>query len=268
MKSSILIIFCTFILLLFGAGAATGQIFEDGWFDGGTTLTGTVGAGGVYHPEFEGSGASEYDFFPYLNLNYGPLFFRSEKGLGIKLEFFSGDLEIAPAISYRLRRDQDSSDLLRGMGDVEDTLTLGGSVTYRLDSLSLSTNVAYGLSGDKGLLVDLTAGYHNSFNPNLHWNIVASTSVANGDYNQAFFGVTPEQSARSGYPVYLPEAGFKDVGLGASVDYFFSQNISLDLFANYKHLMGEAADSPIVQKGSPEQFSTGLILLYHFGSSY
>jgi outer membrane scaffolding protein for murein synthesis (MipA/OmpV family) len=268
MKRHILCIFCGLLILLFGAEAAFGQIFEDDWFGGEASLSGTVGAGVIYHPEFEGSGSSEYDFFPYLNLNYGPIFLRTENGLGIKFEFMSGDLEIAPAINYRLRRDEDSSELLRGMGDVEDTLTLGGSITYRMDSLSLKAKAAHGLSGDNGLVVDLSAGYHNSFNPNLHWNVIASTSVANGDYNQAFFGVTPEQSARSGYPVYTPESGFKDVGLGASVDYFFSQKISLDIFASYKHLMGEAADSPIVQKGSPEQFSTGLILLYHFGSSY
>jgi outer membrane scaffolding protein for murein synthesis (MipA/OmpV family) len=82
---------------------------------------------------------------------------------------------------------------------------------------------------------------------------------------QSYFGVTPAQAARSGYGVYRPSGGFKDVGVMAGISMPLSESWSVDLMAKYAHLLGDAADSPLVDlKGSANQFSAGLSLSYHF----
>jgi outer membrane scaffolding protein for murein synthesis (MipA/OmpV family) len=89
--------------------------------------------------------------------------------------------------------------------------------------------------------------------------------LADKAYNQANFGVSEEQASRSAYPVYNADSGFMDVGFKGSFDYYLTPQFSIDVFAGYNHLLGEAAASPLVERGSEDQFSTGVAFFYHFG---
>ncbi|MDR2461064.1 MAG: MipA/OmpV family protein [Deltaproteobacteria bacterium] len=249
------------------ATGARAQVFDEG-FDGGTYITGSIGFGVLYGPEFEGGRHSELSPLPFFNLKYGPVFLSTSKGLGIKFDFLSGTLELAPALNYRMRRDEDDSPLLKGLGDVDDALTIGGTATLRLEDVFLSLKAFQGLSDQKGLEVEMQASYVNTLGDNLHWSLGAFTSLADTHYLNTYFGITGEQSLRSGYPVYTLDSGFKDVGFGGAIDYYLSPSFSVDLFARYRYLIGDAADSPIVQRGSEGGVQAGLVLFYHFGPHY
>jgi outer membrane protein len=268
MNNFLKVLFFCFFFAICGTNPAFSQIFADE-YDGSSTLSGSVGIGAGYVPKFIGSDAGTYHFFPYFKLNYGPFFANSDKGLGVRFQLVSGRFEIAPAINFREGRYDGASSALTGMGDVNPTITAGATITYYLDDLFLGLKAFQGLNKAGGLEVDLRAGYVNRFNDKLHWGIMASTSFADDKYNQNFFGITEEQATASGvYAVYSPEWGFKDVGITGSVDYYISEKLSIDLFAKYRHLLGEAGASPIVRAGTPEQFQGGLVLFYHFGTTY
>jgi len=80
---------------------------------------------------------------------------------------------------------------------------------------------------------------------------------------ETYFGISPAQSARSGYDVYEADGGFKDVGVTLGLDYMFTERIGIGGRAQYKRLLGDAADSPIVDnEGSADQFLSTLFLTY------
>jgi outer membrane scaffolding protein for murein synthesis (MipA/OmpV family) len=252
------------LALAFQAAASQAQVMDDGE-GGGTPLTGSIGAGAVYTPEFYGSDKYEVDPVPFFNLRYGPVFLSTDKGLGVRFDLLGGALEISPAFNYRRGRDEDDSDILRGMGDVDHQLTGGVSVIYRVDDVSFGVKGFQGLSHDKGFLLDMRLAYLNRMSDVVHWGLAAEAGFADADYNQTHFGVNEIQSARSGYPVYKPSAGLKDLSFGGSVDYYITPSFSVDLFAKYSRLTGDPSDSPLVLRGSPNQVSTGLLFFYHFG---
>jgi outer membrane scaffolding protein for murein synthesis (MipA/OmpV family) len=235
---------------------------------GGTAVTGSIGAGVVFAPEFAGSDEGKAAPAPMLNLRYGPVFLSTDKGLGVRFDLLDGSLEISPAVNYRWRRDEGDSELLRGMGDIDGQMTGGASVIYRIDDASFGVKGFQGLGDDKGFTLDMRLAYLNRMNETFHWGLAAGAGFADSDYLQTHFGVNRIQSRRSGYSVFTPSAGLKDVSLGGSIDYYLTPSFSVDVFAKYTRLTGDAAESPLVlHGGSPDQMATGLLLFYHFGKS-
>jgi outer membrane scaffolding protein for murein synthesis (MipA/OmpV family) len=88
------------------------------------------------------------------------------------------------------------------------------------------------------------------------------TNYATDDYMSAFFGVSAAQAASSSLPQYNPSAGFKDVHIGAAAAIDLSDRWTLMLIGRYAHLIGDAADSPVVATES--QFYGGAALTYKF----
>lgn len=68
---------------------------------------------------------------------------------------------------------------------------------------------------------------------------------------------------RSGLPVYALKAGLRDVGLSAKVSYALTETWDLQLLGSYKRLLGDAADSPIVNtEGAADQVSAAVAVAY------
>ncbi|MDR2613254.1 MAG: MipA/OmpV family protein [Deltaproteobacteria bacterium] len=260
-------LFLVFAALALQSPPASAQVADYG-DGGGTAVTGSIGVGAMSAPEFEGSDRSEIKPLPFFNLRYGPVFLSTGKGLGIRLDLLDGALEISPALNYRGPRDEGESDLLAGMGDVEAQLTGGASIIYRMGDVSFGIMGFQGLSDADGFTLDTRLAYLNRQDEKLHWGFAAEAGFADADYNRAHFGVNEIQSLNSGYPVYTPSDGLRNVSLGGTVDYYLTPNISVDVFARASRLMGDPADSPLVRRGSPSQFTAGLLLFYHFGMGY
>ena len=84
---------------------------------------------------------------------------------------------------------------------------------------------------------------------------------------RSFFGVTPAQAAASGYPVYTPSSGFKDVTLSLNGNYRIATQWSLVANVSYERLLADAADIPLVRiAGTPNQQTYSLFVVYSFGA--
>jgi outer membrane protein len=90
------------------------------------------------------------------------------------------------------------------------------------------------------------------------------TTLASADYMQTWFGVTASQAKDStaGLPAYYTDAGIKDIyfELGGTVD--LSDRWLLKAGGRYGRLLGDAADSPVVE--TENQLSGVLGLGYRF----
>ncbi len=80
-----------------------------------------------------------------------------------------------------------------------------------------------------------------------------------------YFGVSEAGSVRSGLATYTAEGGLKDIGVQATMTYQLTDRWGLVGRASYTRLLGDAANSPIVQgEGSADQFRGGVGLSFKF----
>ena len=84
------------------------------------------------------------------------------------------------------------------------------------------------------------------------------------DYMESFFGIDEKQSINSGYKKYNAESGIKDVNITVSAGYKITSRWRIGATVGYKRLVGDAADSPIVD--DKNQMFAGFGLSYHMGS--
>jgi outer membrane protein len=230
-----------------------------------------LGAGASYQPDYEGSDDYEVAPIPLVMVNYRDIVFLRGPTLGANLFTLQGPregdkLQIGPLLRYQMGRDEGDNDALRGLGDIDAGAEVGAFITYRAGPWSTGLTVFRDVSdAHDGLTARAAAGYMHAFSPKLRLRSEVATTWADDNYTETFFGITAAQSTRSGLRQYTAEGGFKDVGLTLDLDYSLTQNWGITGRLGFKRLLGDAADSPLVEdKGSANQFSTGLILSYRF----
>lgn len=178
-----------------------------------------------------------------------------------------GSLRVGPLVRIDFGRSEKDSPDLKGMGKVGTSLELGAFDAYTTAGgsrirLRVRQDVVSGHGG--GLAI---ADYAQPFIRTERFvlsGVVAGT-WATGKYMRSFFGVTTAQAAASGYPVYTPGSGFKDISAGLNGSYVIAPQWSLVADVNDKRLIGGAVDSPIVRLvGSPNQMAYRTFVVYAF----
>ena len=74
---------------------------------------------------------------------------------------------------------------------------------------------------------------------------------------QTYFGVTANQSARSGYRQYTAKAGFENVNAALSWDHVIAPSWSLHSAVGFTRLTSDAADSPLTKRKNTPLLMTG-----------
>lgn len=230
-----------------------------------------VGAGGAYAPDYEGSDDYEIQPLPFVSIVYDDFIFIQGPSLGLNLINFEGPfgedrIKAGPIARYGFGRDEDDNNALDGLGDIDDSIEVGGFVNYEVGIWSAGLAVVQDVGGGhEGLLAEATTGIAVPLTDQLRSSLEASASWADSSYMDTYFGISSSQSAKSGLQRFDADAGFKDVAITLGLDYMFTESIGLSGRAQYKRLIGDAADSPIVDdEGSEDQFFTGLFLTYRF----
>jgi outer membrane protein len=224
-----------------------------------------IGGGGAYAPDYEGSDDYEFQPFPFASIVYDDFIFIEGTSLGANLVNYDG-FKAGPIARYRFGRDEDDNNALDGLGDVNDSIELGGFLKYEIGIWSAGLTVGQDVAGGHdGLIAEATAGVAFPLCENLRSSLEASVSWVNGNYMETYFGISPKQSLKSGLSQFGAEAGFKDVGITLGLDYMFTGSIGIGGRVQYKRLLGDAADSPIVDdEGSADQIFSSLFLTYRF----
>lgn len=240
-----------------------------------------VGAFMAYSPAY--LGADEYQLMagPNIQVRYDRAFLSLQDGLGYDLVRSSG-WRAGPTISLRQPRRQsgnsplmiagERTDDLRGLGTIKASADVGGFVAYERGAFAAKLDVRQATNTDLGLIATLSARYTAMIpiasrpGPPAIFSIGPRVSFVDDKYNQAYFGITAEQSARSGLREYRANGGLLSAGIGASAIVPLSSRISAMVLAGYDRLTDDAARSPLVEdRGSRDQATVGLGLVYRFG---
>ncbi|GGF83450.1 hypothetical protein GCM10007301_49400 [Azorhizobium oxalatiphilum] len=229
----------------------------------------TIGASAKVVPDYPGS--DDYGFAPgfifRISKASGLNVFRSVDDNPSIALFDTGRFRIGAVGRLDWGRDEDDSDRLRGLGDVDMSVELGGFAEwYAMDWLRLRGELRYGFGGFSGLMGDLAA---DVIVPYESWRFAVGPRLkfASSGYMQEYFGVTPWQSFSATYllnplPIYNAGGGVQSWGATAQLTKNFGNGYEAGVFASYNRLVGDAADSPLTD--SANQFTAGMSLSYTF----
>ncbi|MGK6318902.1 MipA/OmpV family protein [Sphingomonas sp. DT-204] len=232
---------------------------------------GQVALGAGIAPEYDGSEDLRVIPFALADIRWGGVTFEA-RGLRGRVDFASDPrLSIGPVIGARL----DRSDIDGPVGllpEIDTAVEAGGYVGYRLGgdqlgqgALLMELSVINDVSRThNGLLATASVSYTAVRRIDTFLSFDLQTTWADADYTRTYFGVAPEDAARSGLAPYRPGSGFRDIGAGLSAGHYFDRHLGVigRLGANY--LVGDAADSPVTDQGRRWQPVAGLTLSYRF----
>ncbi|NHZ89436.1 MipA/OmpV family protein [Massilia sp. CCM 8733] len=154
---------------------------------------------------------------------------------------------------------------LSGMDVIDTRLQMGAFVNvYLSPNVRLTNNVLAGAGkGSDGVIWNLgIQRVMEQSSPHHRVALAAGVSVVNRSYNSSFFGVTQDESVRSGNRAYAPGAGLN--GASAGVRWHWSLTPSWLLINNVQatRVLGDARKSPLVER--PTGFLVSTALAYRF----
>ena len=231
----------------------------------------SIGAGAVYHPDYQGSDDYEVDGLPMLGVSYRDFIMLRGPSLMVDVFQLSGsalaeNLSFGALVKYDQGREADDNPVLRHLGDIDEGALAGAFIGYELGPVELELSVAMdATSRYEGMIAEIEAGYRFMLTQRLSAELEASAIWSDEKYTQAYFGITQAQSQASGLREFTAEAGMKDVGTSLSLHYFLAEHWRVTGRLGYRRLLGDAADSPLVEdEGSQNQGSAALLVSYQF----
>lgn len=222
---------------------------------GGDDLVFEIGLGALVSPDYAGASSYGVSPRPYFSVEYlsipGIGSFGGPDGLG---------LSIGPSFGYTGKRSDEDFPILSGLDDVDATYQAGLRVGYEWKHAEVYGAARYAFGGAEGFLGDIGANY--ILRPTSVLTITAGpvVTMASSGYTDDYFSVSVAESLASGgrFDAYDADGGFENVGVQASVRYEFQRDWYLNAEASYNRIVGDAADSPVVDAGSRDQFTVGL----------
>jgi MipA family protein len=226
-----------------------------------TRLEGAVGLNVSYGPTYLGSAQSGVGYSPGFFLRWGRFTITNASGYVTKRsdDVFRGlgvDLlrseQVRVNLSLRIDggRGEDADPALAGMGDIDKTVRARISGTWRLEGgwrYGASWNIdALGHGG--GAYGDVSFARDMRWSPQTTWSWGASLSAATQRYMLSYFGVNEEQSAASGYPVYQPGNGLRDVSAFANIRTELSTRWVVLGAVSCSRLIGPPTGSPLTMQ--------------------
>ncbi|WP_428030544.1 MipA/OmpV family protein [Ancylobacter sp.] len=214
-----------------------------------------LGGGVLVAPKYEGSDEVDFQPVPFITASLGEHVTIDPRGVSVNIHSL-GDLTLSGQFGYDTGRKQSDSDHLRGLGDIDMGGVVGATLTYERGGAEIYGSLERIIGGSDG--TQATLGFKLAHNVDqFRFSLGVSTTWADEDYMQAYFGVTAVQSALSGLRRYDIGAGFKRVDLELAATYAFTEHWLVRGELGLGYLLGDVADSPVVQ----EAFQPSVMLL-------
>jgi outer membrane protein len=170
-------------------------------------------------------------------------------------------IDYGPVVTLSRSRPTFLSHRTVDVGDSVDMGAVGGFFKYNLtDELQLTTDLSiYTGRFRGGALADLDVRKYTRVAPHQSIALWSGLTWGNRDFSQSQYGVTPDQSLNSGFPVYSPTAGVEDVHLGLNWRWEISSSWMMNSGVYATHLTGSVAGSPQIAQPNNVSVSIGLV---------
>lgn len=260
---------CLVLALAVGLSLARPAHAEDP-MDG--ILPNYVGAGAGVAPEYLGSRRYTFGAAPAVRWQFDGQRYVSVIGPRVEVNLLnSPNFQLGPILNYRFGRSGADDPAVRALGSLngvlEGGITVGG--TY-IGTGAIPFRIRAGVS----VVSDMTGAYGGvsalpfanlwvPLSPTVFVGVGASARFSPASQNRYYFGISQAQSQRSGLPGFDPGAGgFAQFSAWPALVWRFGENWALGASMLYTRLDDAAARSPIVRRGSRDQFVGGMGVAY------
>ena len=201
-------------------------------------------------PEYLGSGNTEAK--ADLGFSFGALKFGGiDIGNGLRTVPDNG-LSFRGAFRVIGDRTVADSPELAGLEDIDTAVELGLGLTLQQTNWMAFGEVRKGVTGHSG--VTGTLGADMILRPNDRFVLTAGPRVNFGDddFANTYFGVGADTT--SAFGAFDATGGALGAGVEVAGTYYLDDKWALEGALSYEKLLGDAADSPITQNGSDDQW--------------
>lgn len=219
-----------------------------------------LGIGAQVQPKFPTSDEYEVVPYPLIRLRFLRLPVIGDVVTGREKAF-----SIYPSFGFNGERSSTAAPYLAGLPDVDFAVELGGGMSYRVGNFRIFAELRRGVSGHDGFVGE--AGVDAIISPfeRLEFRAGPRIGFADDEYMDTYFGV---DTATAFLPAYSPGSGIKDVGLAAEATYRLTERVLLHGRAGFTTYVGDAADSPITERGNTSEGTVGVGITYRFGFDF
>lgn len=223
----------------------------------------SLGAGAVIESAYPGSKKYRAQPIPMITVNYRDLVFFGPDGLGVNVLNWRG-LRAGPVMGFDMGRKSSDDHHIDGLRNIQMDANAGGFLSYERGPFEVAATLRQAfVHSDNGLTGKLDAHYrYELIAQKTTLGFGPEVDFGDGKNMQTWFGVTLSEAARSRFRAYNANGGVKDVGANAFLSNRFTDHIVGRIFVDVKELVGDAADSPIVQQKT--EVTTGIGVAYHF----
>jgi MipA family protein len=181
---------------------------------------------------------------------------------GVDAELLRRDqLRLSASLRIDQGRRESSSPRLTGMGNIAPTLRtrlgLRWNFTPQWQGTLAGSTDALGHGG--GLTINAGLSRSIRINPGQRLIFGAGLGWGSARYMQTWYGIAPVQAVASGYPVYQPGAGLRDVSVYATWRTEIDRHWAGFATLAQSRLTGPAAASPLTLRRDTDSLSLGLV---------
>jgi|AraplaDrversion2_2_1032049.scaffolds.fasta_scaffold01372_17 outer membrane scaffolding protein for murein synthesis (MipA/OmpV family) len=268
--------------MTFSHGAVAQEIIPM-QFTGETNL---VGLGVFSVPDFYGSDKNDGALAPLVHYNFdawGNAMYVQVVGPEIRLNLSPRkDVRWGPLLRFRTRRDDDvDSEVVKRMQPIPSANEIGAFVAYHmpldanpLHKVVFTGDVTWNTNGVyDGATGNVRATYYHPFESGMMGKPLLGTIgfglfFASDHFNDRYFGIHgtdvllyPE---RNGVP-YTAESGLTSIKIPFTLSSQIDPNWLITFGGRYEKLLGDAKDSPIIERhGNDSQWTLGIAASYLF----
>lgn len=238
-----------------------------------------AGAGAFVTPNYSGDDNYRVLALPFVRLSRGEKFWASVPEGANYMFHNKGPLTLSAKAGIAFPRDEDNDSLfavsggtsteLLGLGDLGTSIELGGAAAYDFGPVTLSAGLRRGIGGHGAWVGDASLSFTKVFKtpgPPIAMILTPNIKFGDADLTQSYYGITPEQSLRTGLAEFTTDGGIYSAGLNALTFIPTSRKSAFIVFGSVRELVGDAADSPLVrERGASTQAAVGLFWVRAFG---
>lgn len=233
-----------------------------------TQPTVSVGLAGQSLPRYSGADQRRWQVVPLVQARDGAFFVDSQKGLGYDLQSDSG-FYLEHTLGYSLGRAdrnsdwRDGSNKLKGMGNIKATINTAFAVGWTITPwLTVEGKATLPLSDGQGVNYQTSATLIPLQTDTDTVALSAAALFGDNRYMNTLYGVSSQQSQRTGYAQYHAAGGFYGTDTNLTWSHQFTANWSSLVSADYTWLDKHAANSPIVFRRNEASATIGVLYTF------
>jgi MipA family protein len=222
------------------------------------------GLAAQYGPEYPGSGKSSVSPSPLIERLSEDEVFYADLQTGPRIGLTEDSpVELGLAIDFRSGRDRaDLDESLRGLGEVDLAIEVGGYVAWELESFLLRMDALTDVSdAHGGFIVTPAVEWYSDASQRSRINLGLGLDWTSKDYQRSYFGVSGAQTAATGLASFNASAGLSRAFIQAGLAFDLNRDWAISSVLGYSRWLGDAKDSPITRRGDGDFYNAEIGLI-------